>query len=929
MKGGGVICGVVLMQKWHRLIDNSISPQHWAQPLLLTLATISSLLPTLAAAQFGASPTCTSSQIGGVVYRDFNSNGMRDAQEPGQIAIRATAFDAANNPIGTALTDIDGAFKIDVPSAGQQVRIQFSELPSYIYSGPSGSQSTTSVSFSSAGSCQVNFGLSQPQQYCQENPRFAVPNFVNGNPMDAATTYTKISGEVRALVEYDYNAVGTNSPYTLLAKNSNIGPTWGTAFQRSSNKLFVSAFQKRHAAFGPGGSGAIYMIDRSALPSISASLFVDLNSLGINTGLDPHTGITGDAEAPTHDDASFAQVGKISLGDMAISEDEKMLWVMNLSDRTLYSIQIGLPAHSPTAADVTAYPIPNPGCSNNDYVAFAVSVHDGHVYVGANCTAETSQQASDLQAYVMRLDGGSFSTVFQLGLAYTKGYGIHPAYGPLPSAGTQWQPWARDITDLFQTFPAFAFVEYPQPIVSNIEFDNDGSIVLNIMDRSGHQFGPFNFNVAPFDTSFVNAPNAGDILRLCQIGSSIWTLENNAACPGGSATAGANNSQGPGGGEYYFDDRISITYHGGTADVHQETTTGSTAIRPGDTHTLSIAYDVKVYEDGGIIRFDNQTGAAISKLQVYPPTPEYFGKAAGLGDLELLCDPAPVEIGNRVWRDLNGNGRQDADDPGIAGVTVNLYDGISNILLATKVTASDGTYIFGASDGLLPNSQYRIRLDNAADYATGGALSGLALTIPRNAAADIDSNADLENGFASMVANSGAAGQNDHTYDIGFGQLECTVKNLSALNATIDGNSLGLSKLVTKALKERSKLSKLSPKTCKAPSKAFQTAIKKQAQALYLKTWKNAWSYGTETKICASPLTVCVSADIGPVINEFYSDSSTLGSLVTKSLSAGGCSKGKSKAKSALIKHAKKMTGNISAAVSELSALNPLVKCSQ
>lgn len=51
----------------------------------------------------------------------------------------------------------------------------------------------------------------------------------------------------------------------------------------------------------------------------------------------------------------------------------------------------------------------------------------------------------------------------------------------------------------------------------------------------------------------------------------------------------------------------------------------------------------------------------------------WFGKANGLGDLEPLCAAAPLEIGNRVWRDSDGDGVQDADEPPLAGITVNLW----------------------------------------------------------------------------------------------------------------------------------------------------------------------------------------------------------------------------------------------------------------
>ena len=39
-----------------------------------------------------------------------------------------------------------------------------------------------------------------------------------------------------------------------------------------------------------------------------------------------------------------------------------------------------------------------------------------------------------------------------------------------------------------------------------------------------------------------------------------------------------------------------------------------------------------------------------------------------MSDVELLCDAAPIEIGNRVWHDVNGNGIQDPSEPGINGV---------------------------------------------------------------------------------------------------------------------------------------------------------------------------------------------------------------------------------------------------------------------
>ena len=50
-------------------------------------------------------------------------------------------------------------------------------------------------------------------------------------------------------------------------------------------------------------------------------------------------------------------------------------------------------------------------------------------------------------------------------------------------------------------------------------------------------------------------------------------------------------------------------------------------------------------------------------------------------------------IGDRVFEDLNGNGQQDAGEPGIPGVTVNLLNAAGNVI-ATDTTDANGNYLF-------------------------------------------------------------------------------------------------------------------------------------------------------------------------------------------------------------------------------------------
>ncbi|WP_296699811.1 SdrD B-like domain-containing protein [Thiocapsa sp. UBA6158] len=59
-----------------------------------------------------------------------------------------------------------------------------------------------------------------------------------------------------------------------------------------------------------------------------------------------------------------------------------------------------------------------------------------------------------------------------------------------------------------------------------------------------------------------------------------------------------------------------------------------------------------------------------------------------------------ASIGDLVWLDTNGNGIQDPDEQGVAGVTVELYDQTGKQLLRTTQTDGSGAYRFdGLSDG--------------------------------------------------------------------------------------------------------------------------------------------------------------------------------------------------------------------------------------
>ena len=68
--------------------------------------------------------------------------------------------------------------------------------------------------------------------------------------------------------------------------------------------------------------------------------------------------------------------------------------------------------------------------------------------------------------------------------------------------------------------------------------------------------------------------------------------------------------------------------------------------------------------------------------------------------------PTPINLGNFVWRDLNGNGIQDAGEPGAPGVTLQLWNEAKTQLIASTVTNANGNYSLIAP---VPGN-YRIRV---------------------------------------------------------------------------------------------------------------------------------------------------------------------------------------------------------------------------
>ncbi|MEY4541131.1 MAG: hypothetical protein RLZZ306_2888, partial [Bacteroidota bacterium] len=321
--------------------------------------------------------------VTGKVFRDFNANGLQSATnpiEPGVPGVTVKVYKADGTQVGTSVTTaLDGSYSVLVGTTNEH-RVEFSNFPTAFFSGPKGTGSNTSTQFVKGGTT-ANLGINYPSDYCGiADPQLVTPCYINGTPITNGN-----GANEPAIVSIPYTPTGNGSTLPTgtnptenkyLAKGVDVGATWGMAYQRSSKFIFTSALLKRHSGLGTGGPGAIYKIDNSGgIPS--TSLFVDLNTdLSVSAGTDPRNPLSpADSiprfkNQPSRDEKAFGLVGKMALGDMDISDDEKTLWVINTFDKKLYELKIGSPAVKPTSA--TAHTLPNPNCTNGEFRPWAV-----------------------------------------------------------------------------------------------------------------------------------------------------------------------------------------------------------------------------------------------------------------------------------------------------------------------------------------------------------------------------------------------------------------------------------------------------------------------------------------------------------------------------------------------------------------------------
>jgi len=570
-------------------------------------------------------------------------SGERDNLERGYPGVRVRAYNANGVAVGQTLSSNNGDYTITGLNNGETYQITFG-LTGDSFLSSSGSMNGD-VHRVTVPLCDADLALVQSHTTCTADTEVFLTCFVNGLNGNNPGQETIVG------LTYSFNGGSAVKSY---ANQSETGSIWGLEYSSSREAIYTASFVKQHSALTGAGHDVIYKTDISGNPT--TTVFADLSNLGENTGTLNQTDVLNCEYG--------LQVGKFGLGALVMDHIESSIFVVNLYNKSV----VKLDADNPTSGTTTSFAVPNPGCSNNDYVPFALKMYDGKLWVGVTCTGETSQNEDDtsIHVYSMNVDDGTYNLEFSSD--YSRGV------------------W-KDQIGYKQT----------SQWLTDIDFTDDGNMVIALGDRIGNTY--CDNNSSRLDDQF------GDVLLVGTDINGNWILENNGSV-GSLSGSGVSNSQGPGGGEFFGDD-----YFPGNRNDHPDVALGSIYVMPGTNSVVAAVFD-PVFDtySGGVHRYSTTNGSKQAGQQLYNRNiQQYFGKSTGFGDIDARCERITSSIGNLVWIDENCNGLQEASESGVANVEVNLYNKYCG-LIRTTTTDAQGRYKF---TGLNENSTYYVQLGSS------------------------------------------------------------------------------------------------------------------------------------------------------------------------------------------------------------------------
>ncbi|MCB0597939.1 MAG: DUF11 domain-containing protein, partial [Phaeodactylibacter sp.] len=587
-------------------------------------------------------PACpgTPTSIGGQAWNDTTPDGVFDG-EPGQPNIKVEAYDCEGLLRGAAFTNADGHWSISGLNAGEQYRVEFSarQVPgmSPALAGPGNG---SPVQFVAAGDCGVNAAfIDQSADDCSrlDNPDSA-------NCSDAPAT-----------LDWANYTEGSNpfsqAPFSVSVDGDKV--YWA----RTTEGATPYAHRVYHTLYG--GQEAFYLLEMEA----------DNNAPGNESGV----GVVFAFDRPVAE-LTF------SLLDIDISG--------NAIDRASVQGYLGGAPVSLSSADITA--------------GSAVSVLEPYLFEGATLVDDASAEGNVTIRFGEPVD--------QLAIAL---YSVSPANGgsEVQSIGVGNISWCSGQAPLSPACTRiFDWMSFPDNSANPTPYLME-DVELNVREND-----PFGIaGTAAFAVDNGLAPQGGQ--------RGFWAIGMNAAAKGQYVESTLAFSQPVsqlsfsilGIGQVALDGIPSLSYqdqvivrgflNGEEAPLSLSDITAGTGVLGGVVSLSSpneyIANRAAngASADGNIsLRFPQEVDSVVIRLLAGPDGPSNPGsQQVGLSDINFcICTPAPLQVGDLVWEDENGNGIQDACEPPLANLPLSLFDE-SGILLATTRSDAEGRYHFTRS----------------------------------------------------------------------------------------------------------------------------------------------------------------------------------------------------------------------------------------
>jgi protocatechuate 3,4-dioxygenase beta subunit len=736
----------------------------------------------------GARNTNTAlSAIGNFVWYDLNNNGIQDAGEPGAPGISVELADMAGNVVKTTTTSATGEYLFtDLPA--NNYFLKFGNLPAGYSIGIKNATGSTA-----ANNSDVNTGTSKTDI-------IVLPAATTDLTWDmgiVSTTRASLGDFVWNDVDMngrqDTGEPGVAGVLVTLYNSSNVAVA-STVTDANGYYLFSNVL--------PG----TYSVGFSNIPASSSFTIQNAGvaTAATNSDPDPATGKTATftlvgGQSKTDIDAGLVSL-KASVGDY-VWQDSNGNGIQDAGEPPVAGVTVILynSANQPIASAVTdgngyylINNIPVPAGGDNYTIGFS-DIPTDNFFTVKNAAGSTTNNNSDANT------GTGITDPFTLNPGQIRSdidAGLIKLLGSI--SDRIWNDTDRDgIQDAGELGLAGITVSL---------YDNSNNLIASTVTDA---FGLYKFSGLPVSAAGINYQ-----VQFSLASGYVFSPQNaDAAGVTGANNSDANTTTGRTGNVTLTTATPNVTYVDAGMYISQPSRIGDfiwndldkdglqDAGEPGIAGVVVTLYDnggnpvsTTITDNNGHYEF-NDVPAGTYTLGITPP-PGYqaspkdatgdaadsdfnpttfrtdpFVVAAGVditrdGGLNVT-DPAKASVGDFVWADLDNDNLQDANEPGIPGVTVELYTS-ANVLVASTTTNALGYYVFNNVD---PGNYY-VKFSNTP--------AGYALVTADSGGDDFkDSDVTGANGSGTTATFSLAADQNNMTIDAGL-------RSTTALNSLGD-----------------------------------------------------------------------------------------------------------------------------------------------